>query len=1065
MRKNEIEKIEEQVMGQLKDFQRATVERIDELFRNGQNRVLVADEVGLGKTMIAKGVIAKMASLRKEEKDDVFKVIYVCSNQSIANQNLSKLNIFSAQKDEMSSSRLSMQFYYIKESEKVIKERKSFVQMITLTPETSFRQSNGSGTYNERILIGCILDQLFDNHSYFASHKSLLKRRLHQMLNTRGAQKWATLYAERAKDVNKKFPYKSDIHKGLIRDDDFFRNVKRYLLEQEGFKSDSKFISYLRRKFAEVSVEMLNPDLIIMDEFQRFKFLIHPDEDDASIATLVEKFLKPRKRAHTLANKVRVLLLSATPYKLYSTLEEIGETNQDEHYKEFKDVVYFLKDNPDKEKKFDEIWGDYSKAIHELKNEDSAILILKSKVQAAESELYEGMCRTERISVMESKDFVDDKSKDISLKITANDIKSYLDAAKLINAHDIKVKFSLDYIKSCPYIFSFMNTYEMKKGVCNYFKRHPDEINDAKSSLLWLNYSDIRGYKSLEAVNSRLERLKSEVFGVDGVGGPKNPELLLWVPPSMPYYEFGGVYRKSEFFSKMLIFSSWEMVPRMIGGLISYEEEVKTIGRLVKKRVKEREQDSVNYFQKRRYPQDRLLFKQNGVIALLFPSSTLASMYRPSAYVDGVPEKMEQLERRIWQKVVDALRPIRNHYCKKDGDEDGRWYWLAPALMDGVDSSRKKISALLEQVADKDLQRSLKEIYDDADNINLGKEPADLEHVLVDLVIGGLGVCAYRNLKDADAAVKTALAFKRYFGSPEKTAIVELANNTRKFDDNYHWQDVLLYCKNGNFQAMLDEYVHLLKADVCGTSSNWAMDIASLIDNSLGLNTANYSVQSFNHFKNEINESDDTRFGLRTHYAVAFVNTKNDSDGSVTRKDALRKTFNSPFWPFVLATTSIGQEGLDFHLYCRKIMHWNLPTNPIDLEQREGRINRFKCLAIRQNVAKEYAPYVNPSNSSDIWEDMFNLAHKKKKNGQSDLIPYWCLGDKQDVKIERILAHYPISKDQASYERLVKILSLYRLTLGQARQEDLLEYVFREFESTEKLKELFINLSPFSKKR
>ena len=30
------------------------------------------------------------------------------------------------------------------------------------------------------------------------------------------------------------------------------------------------------------------------------------------------------------------------------------------------------------------------------------------------------------------------------------------------------------------------------------------------------------------------------------------------------------------------------------------------------------------------------------------------------------------------------------------------------------------------------------------------------------------------------------------------------------------------------------------------------------------------------------------------------------------------------------------------------------PKLPSDLEQREGRINRFKCLAIRQNVADKY---------------------------------------------------------------------------------------------------------------
>ena len=52
----------------------------------------------------------------------------------------------------------------------------------------------------------------------------------------------------------------------------------------------------------------------------------------------------------------------------------------------------------------------------------------------------------------------------------------------------------------------------------------------------------------------------------------------------------------------------------------------------------------------------------------------------------------------------------------------------------------------------------------------------------------------------------------------------------------------------------------------------------------------------------------------------------------------LRRAFNSPFWPFVLTSTSVGQEGLDFHLYCHAVVHWNLPSNPVDLEQREGRV-------------------------------------------------------------------------------------------------------------------------------
>ena len=166
----------------------------------------------------------------------------------------------------------------------------------------------------------------------------------------------------------------------------------------------------------------------------------------------------------------------------------------------------------------------------------------------------------------------------------------------------------------------------------------------------------------------------------------------------------------------------------------------------------------------------------------------------------------------------------------------------------------------------------------------------------------------------------------------------------------------------------------------------------------------------------------------------------------------------------MLATTSIGQEGLDFHNYCRKIVHWNLPSNPIDLEQREGRINRFECVAIRQNVAKRYG---NIDFEHDVWKEMFEEAARREKTSEaSDLIPYWSLTDTGDdmVKIERMVPMYPFSRDRNSYERLIKILSLYRLTLGQARQEELLEYLLDNNADPEELEHLFINLSPFYRK-
>ena len=43
-----------------KDFQEATAARIVDLFKSGHKRVLLADEVGLGKTIVAKTVVEKL---------------------------------------------------------------------------------------------------------------------------------------------------------------------------------------------------------------------------------------------------------------------------------------------------------------------------------------------------------------------------------------------------------------------------------------------------------------------------------------------------------------------------------------------------------------------------------------------------------------------------------------------------------------------------------------------------------------------------------------------------------------------------------------------------------------------------------------------------------------------------------------------------------------------------------------------------------------------------------------------------------------------------------------------
>ena len=361
------------------------------------------------------------------------------------------------------------------------------------------------------------------------------------------------------------------------------------------------------------------------------------------------------------------------------------------------------------------------------------------------------------------------------------------------------------------------------------------------------------------------------------------------------------------------------------------------------------------------------------------------------------------------------------------GAPDMDWYWTAPLLFD--EFMRFNSWPVDEKIA-----------------IPQRKLPSDLADVLTSMAIASPAICAMRVFNgDHGLAERFAKEVADMFDKPEGIAVVELVYGK---SDDAHYKNVLKYCVDGNFAAMLDEYAHVLNDRNTETLCNQMCE-------ALQATTASYSIDTYTSFTG----NKKAQIRMRSHFAAGFYQTQSDEKTS-QRKENLRTAFNAPFRPFVLATTSIGQEGLDFHNYARKIMHWNLPHNPIDLEQREGRINRYKCLAIRQSLAQKYT---DAKFTGDVWNEVFQLAHDAKGDDEPELVPFWCLSDGGSMKIERIIPMYPYSKDKAVYNRLLKILSLYRVTMGQARQEELLEYLLNN-RNSEELKELFINLSPITKK-
>ena len=312
----------------------------------------------------------------------------------------------------------------------------------------------------------------------------------------------------------------------------------------------------------------------------------------------------------------------------------------------------------------------------------------------------------------------------------------------------------------------------------------------------------------------------------------------------------------------------------------------------------------------------------------------------------GQVANVDRTDIALAQRIIKfrALSTVNNYYLK---------HWIEDIVWEMNTDEEDTTSEVRSSSKDKRNKGfiahidKLRSYLDAPEEIHLGRKPEDLLETLVNMVLGSPAICIYRsNGRSTARATSLAKVFVNNFNLPESTAIIDLAYG-RCRDDNSHWQNVLKYCKDGCFQAMIDEYIHMLK-ETAGFQSdgNQYQIVHDMMMDSLKIHTATYIADTYPDFKKRINGADRKSDGcrIRSSYAVGFTKDAGDNSKVVMRKENIRNAFNSPMRPFVLATTSIGQEGLDFHNYCRVIMHWNLPSNPIDV----GRI--LRTFKIKKNV-------------------------------------------------------------------------------------------------------------------
>jgi hypothetical protein len=1006
----------------LKAFQRRTVDYVfDRLY--GQDdpvrQFLVADEVGLGKTMVARGVIARMI----EHLWDTTKridILYICSNQAIAAQNLNRLNVL-GRRELALPTRMTLVPLQLRDQVGLDANKVNF---ISLTPGTTFDLRSATGVTQERALLCHLLCDLVTR-----------PRGLHNLLQvTTGIGGW-----NRAVDnltlegVDKRIIER--FRRDVQADRDLFEELERvcelFPRRRDAYPPEitqprNSLVARLRAKLSHACVDALQPDLIIMDEFQRFRDLLHGDSDAAILAR--ELFDYSGGDGHA----ARTLLLSATPYRMLTLAGD--EPDEGDHYQDFLETLSFLygrEKGPEVTATLAREMRAFRGLLHALPQSHASAVETR---QTIERRLRRVIARTERVASTVERDSMMSEPA-VTVSVAPADLaqaSAVSQVARTLDAPEI-----IEYWKSSPYLLNFMRHYSLKRLL-------EDQANAPSAALrtaiqaarpAMLDHDALHAYAPLDPANGRMRAIMDDIFG-------QHLEQNLWLPAAMPYY---GDPRSGAPLTKALIFSSWSMVPDAVAALLSYEAErrmgVGDSGR--------------RYFEQHRlrplqFRQDHGRLAGLRALLLIYPSPSLAELADPLAVFSETETalSLEGMRAAVGDRLKPAIGALQEGAVSHQDANSAEW--AAPAVIDDLLGARSRawlemphgIRALAREDAFHD---HVAELATAVKTRDIGATSADLSDLLVDVALGSPAICALRALKRIapelawddprmlSAAAEVAWSFRTLFNQHDAVALL------RRDTDDHYWRRVLVYCAQHNLQAVLDEYAHyLVDAEGLGArpADERAIGVARAMAQALAIRPSQIDVDDV-HVDGEALAI--SKFQMRGRFAMRLADYK-DEDGAVARLGGVRDAFNSPFRPFVLATTSVGQEGLDFHPYCYRVYHWNLPGNPVDLEQREGRVHRFKGHAVRLNLAERQAAVVRGSGKApdDPWKLMFERARSEAPI-DSDIIPYWIY--EGSVRIERRVPMLPFSREVSRLAWLKRSLTVYRLAFGQPRQDDLLDYL------------------------
>jgi len=125
-------------------------------------------------------------------------------------------------------------------------------------------------------------------------------------------------------------------------------------------------------------------------------------------------------------------------------------------------------------------------------------------------------------------------------------------------------------------------------------------------------------------------------------------------------------------------------------------------------------------------------------------------------------------------------------------------------------------------------------------------------------------------------------------------------------------------------------------------------------------------------------DDEDARTGPAADGAYRVLPTTRMVYGDTARdvRERLMLAFNSPLFPEILISSAVLGEGVDLHRFCRYVIHHDLCWNPSTIEQRTGRLDRIRCKAeVAGMPIVIYEPFV--AGSAD--EKMFRVVRDRER--------------------------------------------------------------------------------------